>query len=192
VIGEGAACLVMESLEHVQARQGRWYGEWVSGHMLTDPTGLTQLDPSGASLQRLLQDLSRVAPVRPDYISLHGTGTRSNDRVESQAVAQVLGQDARRVSCSSLKGAIGHLLGAAGSVELAVTILALRDQVVPPTVNLLHPDDGFDLDFTPCASRSRRIETAWKLSLGFGGHLAAACVRRLEGSGDRTRTSSSL
>ncbi len=187
VIGEGAACLVFESLEHALSRRATWYGEWLAGRMLTDSTGLTQLDPTGASLKRLLRDLSRDVPVLPDYINLHGTATIPNDRVESLAVRELLGPDAKRASCSSLKGGLGHLLGAAGSVELAATMLALRDQVVPPTVNLLDPDPDFGLDFTPGASRARRLDIAWKLSLGFGGHLAAACVGRLRGHGDRTR-----
>ena len=186
VVGEGAACLVFESLAHAQSRRATWYGEWLAGRMLTDPSGLTQLDPTGLSLRRLLQDIARDVPLRPDYINLHGTATIPNDRVESFSVREQLGSDARQVSCSSLKGGLGHLLGAAGSVELAATMLALRDQVVPPTVNLHHPDPDFDLDFTPMESRSQQIDVAWKLSLGFGGHLAAACVGRMRGDGDRT------
>ncbi len=187
VIGEGAACLVFESLAHAIARRATWYGAWLAGRMLTDPSGLTQLDPAGTSLRRLLQDIAREVPLRPDYINLHGTATVPNDRVESFSIREQLGSDAIRVSCSSLKGGLGHLLGAAGSVELAATLLALRDQVVPPTVNLHHPDPDFDLDFTPMESRSRQIDVAWKLSLGFGGHLAAACVGRMRGDGDRTK-----
>ena len=178
VIGEGAACLVFESLEHALARQATWYGEWLAGRMLTDP--------SGASLRRLLRDITRDVPLRPDYINLHGTATIPNDRVESFAVRDLFGSDAKQVSCSSLKGGLGHLLGAAGSVELAATMLALRDQIVPPTVNLLDPDPDFGLDFTPVVSRPRELAVAWKLSLGFGGHLAAACVGRMRGNGDRT------
>lgn len=187
VIGEGAACLVVESLDHARARQASWYGEWLAGRMLTDPSGLTQLDPAGTSLRRLLRDLARDVPQRPDYINLHGTATIPNDRVESSALREVLAADAGHVSCSSLKGGLGHLLGAAGSVEMAATWLAIRDQIAPPTVNLLACEPGFDLDFTPREARPRRIDRAWKLSLGFGGHLSAACIGRLHGAGDRTR-----
>ena len=187
VIGEGAACLVFESLEHAQSRQASWYGEWLAGRMLTDPSGLTQLDPAGTSLRRLLQDLSRDVPQRPDYINLHGTATIPNDRVESSAIRDLLASNAGHVACSSLKGGLGHLLGAAGSVELAATLLAIRDQIVPPTVNLFARDPDFDLDFTPREARPHRIDRAWKLSLGFGGHLSAACLGRLPGDGDRTR-----
>ena len=187
VIGEGAACLVLESLEHAQSRQARWYGEWLAGRMLTDSSGLTQLDPAGMSLRRLLRDLSRDVPQWPDYINLHGTATIPNDRVESSAIRDRLGSDAPHVACSSLKGGLGHLLGAAGSVELAATLLAIRDQIAPPTVNLFSRDPQLDLDFTPREARPRRIDLAWKLSLGFGGHLSAACIGRLPGDGDRTR-----
>ena len=188
VVGEGAACLVFESLEHAQSRRANWYGEWLAGRRLTDPSGLTQLDPAGTSLRRLLRDLARDVPLRPDYINLHGTATIPNDRVESSAIRDQLACDARHVACSSLKGGLGHLLGAAGSVELAATFLAIRDQISPPTVNLFARDPDFDLDFTPHAARPRRIDLAWKLSLGFGGHLSAACIGRLSGDGDRTRS----
>ena len=186
VVGEGAACLIIESHRHAVARGARWYAEWFAGRMLSDPSGLTQLDPDGTSLKRLLQDLQDAVKGPPDYINLHGTATVPNDRVESAAVRAVLGADADRIACSSLKGGLGHLLGAAGSVELAATLLAIRDQIVPPTVNLFDPDPELDLDFTPRQSRRWRIDRAWKLSLGFGGHLSAACVGRLTGTGDRT------
>ena len=186
VVGEGAGCLILESHQHAVARGARWYAEWLGGRMLADPAGLTQLDPDGTSLRRLLRDLQGVVPEPPDYINLHGTATIPNDRVESAAIRAVLGADADRIACSSLKGGLGHLLGAAGSVELAATLLAIRDQIIPPTVNLFAPDPELDLDFTPRQSQSRRIDRAWKLSLGFGGHLSAACVGRLTGDGDRT------
>ena len=154
--------------------------------MLSDPMGLTQLDPTGASLKRLLSDLLRTNPRMPDYVNLHGTATIPNDRVESKAVREVLGDEASKIACSSLKGGLGHLLGAAGSVELAAAILAMRDQVVPPTVNLRTPDPALNLNFTPNDAVQRRIDHVWKLSLGFGGHLSAACLGRLAGTGDRT------
>ena len=186
VVGEGAGCLILESLQHTLARGGSWYAEWLGGGMLSDPMGLTQLDPTGASLKRLLSDLLRTNPRMPDYVNLHGTATIPNDRVESRAVREVLGDEASKIACSSLKGGLGHLLGAAGSVELAAAILAMRDQVVPPTVNLRTPDPALNLNFTPNDAAQRRIDHVWKLSLGFGGHLSAACLGRLAGAGDRT------
>jgi 3-oxoacyl-[acyl-carrier-protein] synthase II len=188
VIGEGAGCLVLESFEHAVARGARWYAEWESGRMLSDPSGLTQLDPHGQSLQRLLSDLRNEVGELPDYMNLHGTATLPNDRVESAAIRAVLGTDADGISYSSLKGGLGHLLGAAGSVELAASLLAIRDQTVPPTVNLETADPELTLDFTPRQSRQRSIDRVWKLSLGFGGHLSAASVCRLRGAGDRTNS----
>lgn len=186
IVGEGAGCLVLESLDHAIARGARWYAEWEAGRMLSDPQGLTQLDPQGLSLQRLLSDLRKDVGKLPQYMNLHGTATIPNDRVESAAIRAVLGAEAEGISYSSLKGGLGHLLGAAGSVELAASLLAIRDQKVPPTVNLQTTDTDPGLDFTPGKATSRRIDRVWKLSLGFGGHLSAASVCRLPGTGDRT------
>ena len=176
VIGEGAACLVLESLDSASARGVTGYAEWLGGRMLSDAHSLTQLDPQGTSLQRLLRDLYAIRSQLPDYINLHGTGTATNDLIECQSIRAVFGDDCTRFDCSSLKGGLGHLLGAAGSVELAATALSLRDQVVPPTVNLVHQDPDCSLNLTPQAAISRQINQAWKLSMGFGGHLAGACL----------------
>ena len=179
VIGEGAACLVLERLDSAQERHAHIYAEWLGGKMLSDPHGLTQLDQTGSSLQRLLSDLRKLTSRLPDYINLHGTGTATNDPVECHAIQAVFGTQAEQFDCSSLKGGIGHLLGAAGSVELAVTALSIRDQIVPPTVNLVHPDTDCLLNLTPGKPKLRSIEQAWKLSMGFGGHIAGACLGRL-------------
>ena len=147
--------------------------------MLSDPYGLTQLDPSGTTLQRLLCDLRSISPRTPDYINLHGTGTSANDLVECRAIREVFGTEFDQFDCSSLKGGMGHLLGAAGSAELAATVLAIRDQIVPPTVNLVEPDRECRLNLTPQTAISRRIDHAWKISMGFGGHVAGACLGKL-------------
>lgn len=181
VIGEGAAVLVLESHAHAAARKAKAYAEWLSGGLLADAAGLTHLDTTGAGLTRLVRDvLSRgnIAPDEIDYINLHGTGTRENDVCETRGLRGALGAAAARPGCSSLKGAIGHLLGAAGSVETACALLALRDGIIPPTVNLEQPDPQCDLDYTPGAARSAELRTALKLSLGFGGHLTAALLGR--------------
>lgn len=184
LIGEGAAVLVLEGLDHALARGAVPYAEWLADGAAADPAHLTQLDGDPTSLSRLIVDVLRRAGVAPDeidYVNLHGTATRQNDLCETRAVKGALGTAARRASASSLKGTIGHLLGAAGSVELAATILALRDGTVPPTANLRAPDVECDLDYTPNVPQRRRLETALKLSLGFGGHLAAAVLRTWEG-----------
>jgi 3-oxoacyl-(acyl-carrier-protein) synthase len=181
VIGEGAAVLVLENRDHAIARNASAYAEWLAGASLADAAGLTHLDPTGAGLTRLIRDVlvrGGVAPHAVDYINLHGTGTRENDVCETRGIRSALGTSADRPGCSSLKGAIGHLLGAAGSVETACTLLAMRDGVIPPTINLEQPDPECNLDYTPETARPAALRTALKLSLGFGGHLTAALLGR--------------
>jgi len=183
VIGEGAAVMVLERLDHATARRARSYGEWLGGATASDAATLTGLDDDGQTLARLISDVLRrsdVSPADVDYINFHGTGTRQNDPYETQAVKRGLGRHAERIPGSSLKGSLGHLLGAAGSVETAFTLLALRDGVIPPTLNLHTPDAACDLDYTPRAARRQPLQTALKLSLGFGGHLAAALLRKVQ------------
>lgn len=185
VVGEGAAVLVMERMSHAERRRAQPSAEWLAGASAADPSGLTGMDREAGGLTRLLQDVLKRAGVTAeqiDYVNLHGSATRLNDRCETRAIRRVFGPAAETLSCSSLKGAIGHLLGAAGSVETAATLLALRDGIVPPTVNLLEPDPECDLNYTPGEPLSRPIEHALKLSMGFGGHLAAAVVRRVGGT----------
>ena len=180
VIGEGAAVLVVERLEFAQARRASIYAEFLGGGMANDPSDITQMEPDGASLARLIGDVlgrAKMTPEEIDYISLHGTATRANDVAETQAVRSAFGVHADRILCSSLKGAIGHLLGAAGSVETAITLLAMRDQAAPPTVNLQTADPQCDLDYVAKAARPARLRNVMKLSLGFGGHLAVGLFR---------------
>jgi 3-oxoacyl-[acyl-carrier-protein] synthase II len=182
VIGEGAAVLVLERLEDAAARGANVYAEWLTGGTAADATSLTGLDMSGEPLARLIGDVLHRGGIRPaelDYVNLHGTATEQNDVYETRAVKRALTGAASSLSCSGIKGAIGHLLGAAGSVETAATLLAIRDGVVPPTVNLTTPDPECDLDYTPLHALRKPVRTALKLSLGFGGHLAAAVVRRI-------------
>ena len=178
-VGEGAACLILERLTDAQDRKAVGYAEWIDGLMLSDSFGLTQQDPDGTSVRQLLGELKRRTDTAPDHINLHGTGTQSNDRVECQAIREVFGSAANQIDCCSLKGGLGHLLGAAGSVELAATALSIRDQVVPPTVNLRHQDEECPLQLTALYEKPKPIEMAWKISMGFGGHIAGACLRRI-------------
>lgn len=180
LVGEGAAVLVLERAASAASRGVVPYAEYVGGGCRADLAGITQVDETGSSLAVLITDVLRranVEPSRVDYACLHGTATRSNDRCETAAIKRAFGLHALRLSCSSLKGAMGHLLGAAGSVETACALLALRDNIVPPTANLTHPDPGCDLDFTPQHARPKELRTVLKTSLGFGGHLAAAVFR---------------
>jgi 3-oxoacyl-(acyl-carrier-protein) synthase len=182
LIGEGAAILVLERYDQALARGRKPYAEWIAAGMAADPSGMTRVEREPRGLARLITDVLRrggVAPDELDYINLHGTATRDNDLCETRALKSALGGAARKIASSSLKGTMGHLLGAAGSVELAATLLALRDGCIPPTANLTDPDPECDLDYTPLVARHRPLQTALKLSLGFGGHLAAAIVRSL-------------
>lgn len=180
VVGEGAAVLVLEDREHAVARGANILAEFVAAGLASDPSGLTQIDPDGTSLAWLIRDVLRRANVSPaeiDAVNLHGTATRANDIAETRAVRAAFGSAADRLACSSQKGAIGHLLGAAGSVESAFAVLALRDQIVPPTINLQSPDPQCDLDYVANVARPARLRNVLKLSLGFGGHVAVGLFR---------------
>lgn len=179
-IGEGSGIVVLESEAHAEARGAKPIAEWLTGGMASEATGLTQLQENPEALTWLIGDVLRrsgVSPADIDYISLHGTATKANDLAETRAIKAAFGKHAYDLAASSLKGAIGHLLGAAGSVEFAATLLAMRDGQLPPTMNLTDPDDECDLDYVAGQSKRRQILHAMKLSLGFGGHLVAGVVR---------------
>lgn len=176
VVGAGAAALILERRSHALARQVEWYAELVSGHLATDPSGMTQMDPAGTGLAHLIR--MTCGDVIPGLVQLHGTGTRTNDPAECAAVLQALGDHARTLPSVGFKGALGHLLGAAGSVETALTCLALRDQQVPPCVNLTEVDPACGLNFVTRQAQRTSIATALKVSLGFGGHQATLLLRR--------------
>ena len=184
LVGEGAAVLILEREDHARARGVRAYCEFAGGAFGADAFHLTNLNPDPSNLADLIGRAlaySDVDPSEIDHVNVHGTATRSNDPLECRALRQALGKHADRVSCSANKGQIGHLLGAAGAVELAYTALAVRDEFIPPTVNLDDPDPACDLDGTPHVGRLRPIRAALKVSIGFGGHLAAAVLRQYDG-----------
>lgn len=181
LVGEGGAVLVLEREDLARDRGALPYAEIAGGALGSDAVHLTSLDPNPARLARLIEESLRRSAVEPgeiDLINVHGTATRVNDPLECRAIRDALGADADSVSCSANKAQIGHLLGGTGAAELAITCLSIRDQFVPPTVNLTDPDPACDLDGTPGVGRSREIRAALKLSLGFGGHLAVLVVRR--------------
>ncbi|MFK7777839.1 MAG: beta-ketoacyl-[acyl-carrier-protein] synthase II, partial [Gimesia sp.] len=181
VVGEGAGILVLESLEHALNRNAVPYAEWLTAGLGSDSTHLMQFDPAAESLAKLITrvlDRAHISPSEIDYINLHGTGTQINDLYETRAINNSMGALSRSISCSSLKGGMGHLLGAAGSVELAFTLLAMRDNQVPPTVNLEHSDPECNLNYTPLKAEPKEIQLALKLSFGFGGHLVAGLIKK--------------
>jgi 3-oxoacyl-(acyl-carrier-protein) synthase len=128
---------------------------------------------------------SRLAPSDVAYINAHGTGTKQNDAMETRGIRAAFGTAANDLCVSTIKANLGHLVNAAGVVELGITALALRDGFAPPTVNLTHPDPECDLDCVPLVGRRRRFEHALKISIAFGGHLAAIALRRWNGAGER-------
>jgi 3-oxoacyl-[acyl-carrier-protein] synthase II len=184
IVGEGGAVLILERDDHARARGTTPIVEIAGGALGSDAYHATDLNPDPAGLAHLIGlALSRsdTNASEIDHVNVHGTATRVNDPLECRALRRALGRDADRVACSANKAQIGHLLGAAGSAELAIACLAIRDGFVPPTLNLDDPDPACDLDATPHVGRPRPIRAALKLSIGFGGHLAAAVLRLPEG-----------
>ncbi len=188
VMGEGAAMLVVERLSHALARQAPIYAEIVGGRICCDAHHVTDLSEDSAALSWLISETLKTAKLSPSniaYINAHGTGTLQNDVMETQGVRNSFGQAAEAVCMSSTKSVLGHLVNAAGVVELAISTLALRDGFAPPTVNLTQPDPKCDLDCVPLVGRRQEFEHVLKLSIAFGGHLTALVLRRWSDAGAR-------
>jgi 3-oxoacyl-[acyl-carrier-protein] synthase II len=176
-VGEGAAMFVLERRSHAAARGVTPIARLLGGAVLADPSGMTSVDPEGASLARAITDTLERSGAHPSeigHVNLHGTATRSNDIAEARALKSAVGAYAVHVPCTALKGAIGHQLGAAGATELAATALAIRDGRLPPTVNLTEPDAECGLSLAGVVRQVSGL--GLKLSLGFGGHVAAALL----------------
>jgi 3-oxoacyl-[acyl-carrier-protein] synthase II len=181
LIGEGSGAIVLERAETAQARGVPVLAEWLGGLGLTDPVGLTQPDPGAETLVRLLQltlQQCGLSPTKVDHLQLHGTGTRLGDRAEAEAVARVFGPAEDQPWSNSLKGGMGHLLGAAGSVELVAAVLSLQHGLVPPTVNLTTRDPACPLRLVERQSLRVPLSVVLKLSAGFGGHQLTAVLGR--------------
>jgi 3-oxoacyl-[acyl-carrier-protein] synthase II len=182
LVGEGGALLVLERADRAEDRGAVPYAEIAGGALGADAHHETDLNSDPASLTQVIRRAlaySGVPPAAIDHVNVHGTATRANDPTECRALRLALGEAADRIACSANKSQIGHLLGAAGAVELAISCLSIRDGFLPPTLNLTDPDPACDLDATPLVGRARTIRAALKLSIGFGGHLAAAVLRRI-------------
>jgi 3-oxoacyl-[acyl-carrier-protein] synthase II len=179
VLSEGAGMLVFEELEHARRRKARIYAEVLGYGASADAGHITQPDEAGVgaarAMKRALEDAQLEASL-VTYINAHGTSTVLGDQAETTAIKRVFGDHARVLSISSTKSQLGHLLGASGGVELVLTVLALRDSVVPPTINLDTPDPTCDLDYTPHEPRQRKLSAAMSNSFGFGGHNASILV----------------
>ncbi|HEY3241978.1 MAG TPA: beta-ketoacyl-[acyl-carrier-protein] synthase II [Phycisphaerae bacterium] len=172
VLGEGAGILILEDLEHAQARGARILAEVVGYGSTADAFRITDIHEAGrgaiAAIRLALADAG-LQPHDINYISAHGTGTEENDKIETLAIRGVFGDYARKVPISSVKSMLGHLIAAAGGVELITCVLAIRDQAVPPTINYSIPDPNCDLDYVPNQARQVPVEVAMSNSFGFGG-----------------------
>lgn len=184
VMGEGGAVLILETLAHARRRGARIYAEVIGYGMAADAYHMVQPPDSGEggarAMRRALADAG-IGPGEIDYINAHGTSTPQGDIAETRAIKDVFGDHARRLAVSSTKSMHGHLLGAAGAVEAMACILALREQLLPPTINQETPDPECDLDYVPNAARPARVETALSNSFGFGGQNATIILRRFPG-----------
>ncbi|HGM7071411.1 beta-ketoacyl-ACP synthase II [Serratia sp. IR-2025] len=183
VLGDGAGMMVLEEYEHAKKRGAKIYAEVVGFGMSSDAYHMTSPPENGAGAALAMENALLDAGVTPSqigYINAHGTSTPAGDQAEAQAVKSVFGADAERVLVSSTKSMTGHLLGAAGAIESIFTVLALRDQAVPPTINLDNPDEGCDLDFVPHEARQvRDMEFSLCNSFGFGGTNGSLIFRRV-------------
>lgn len=182
VLGDGAGVLVLEEFEHARKRGAPIYAELIGFGMSGDAYHMTSPPPDGAGAALSMENAIRDAGIDAgavDYINAHGTSTQAGDRAECQAVKTVLGGAAESVAVSSTKSMIGHLLGAAGAVEAIFSVLAIRDQVAPPTINLDNPDEGCDLNLVPHTAQERKINVALSNSFGFGGTNASLIFSRL-------------
>ncbi|RIK82669.1 MAG: beta-ketoacyl-[acyl-carrier-protein] synthase II [Planctomycetota bacterium] len=182
VLSEGAGILVFEEYEHAKARGAKIYGEIVGYGASADAGHITQPDDQGTGAARAMSAALRDAQLNPadvDYINAHGTSTPLGDKAETTAVKRVFEDHAYKVNVSSTKSQLGHLLGASGGVELVLSLLALRAQMAPPTINLHKPDPACDLNYTPNQPQPRPIRAVMSNSFGFGGHNASIIAAQL-------------
>ena len=183
VMGEGAGILILEEMEAARTRGAHMYAEVIGYAGTADAHHITDPAPGGAGLARAIRRALKKADLQPeevDYINAHGTSTLPNDRNESAAVNTVFGAYAPHLPMSSTKSMTGHLMGAAGGIELAFTALALEHGIIPPTINYKTPDPDCTLDYVPNEARHKPINVALSESMGFGGHNAVVILRRVE------------
>ena len=187
VIGEGAAALVLEELEHAKARGAKIYAEIAGGGMSADAYHITATHPEGLGAKLVMENALKDAEMKPediDYINLHGTSTPVGDIGEIKAIQEVFGDHAYKMSLSSTKSMTGHLLGATGALEALFSVKAIEDGVIPPTINHVEGDNDekvdYNLDFTFNTAKKRDIKTALSNTFGFGGHNAAIILKKYE------------
>jgi 3-oxoacyl-[acyl-carrier-protein] synthase II len=184
VMGEGAGVVVVEELEHARARGAKIYCELAGYGLSADAYHMTAPPEDGNGAARAMQialDHAETNITEVDYINAHATSTGLGDLAETRAIKTVFGEHAKNVTISATKSMTGHLLGGAGAIETAACALAIRDGVIPPTINLDNPDDGCDLDYTPHVAKEKKVRVAVNNSFGFGGHNATLVVKEFTG-----------
>ena len=184
VMSEGAGVVVVEELEHAKARGAKIYCELTGYGLSADAYHMTAPPPDGGGAARAMQlalEHAKITPNQVDYINAHATSTGLGDISETRAIKKVFGEGAHKVSISSTKSMTGHLLGGAGAVEMAACALAIRDSVIPPTINLENPDPECDLDYTPNVAKEKKVRVTVNNSFGFGGHNATLVAAAFSG-----------
>jgi 3-oxoacyl-[acyl-carrier-protein] synthase II len=183
VLAEGAGVAILEELTHALRRKTRIYGEIVGYGSTADAYRLTDMDPEGKGACRALEVVLKKAELRPenvDYINAHGTATSINDAVETLVIKKVMGDSAHKIPVSSIKSMLGHMIAAAGVLEVIACLLAMRDSKIPPTINYEEPDPVCDLDYVPNVAREKKVDIAISNSFGFGGQNICLALRRYE------------
>lgn len=183
VLGDGAGVIVLEEYEHAKKRGATIYAELIGSGMSSDAYHMTMPSQGGEGAARCMVNAMNDAGINPEdihYINAHGTSTPAGDVAETQAIKTALGNASEQVAVSSTKSMIGHLLGAAGGVEAVFSVLAIRDQVAPPTINLDNPDDACDLDYVPHTARQMPIDISMSNSFGFGGTNGTVIFKKLD------------
>jgi 3-oxoacyl-[acyl-carrier-protein] synthase II len=181
IMGEGAGILILETLQHAKARGAKIYAEFAGYGATCDAYHITAPDPEGRGLQPCIERVLADADLTlqdVDYINAHGTSTPYNDKFETLAIKKAFGEHARKLAVSSTKSMTGHLLGAAGGIEAIASVLAIKNGIIPPTINYENPDPDCDLDYVPNAARKQEVNVALSNNLGFGGHNAVLAFKK--------------
>lgn len=185
MLGEGAAILILEELEHCLKRNGKIYGEVVGYAATSDAFRITDEPPDGYGIAEVMRQALEDAGIQSekiDYINAHGTSTQMNDRTETRAIKEVFGDGAYEVPISSTKSMIGHWAAACGGAELITCVMAMKNGLVPPTINYEEPDPDCDLNYVPNQAVQQEIKVCLSNSFGFGGQNACLIIRRFEGN----------
>jgi 3-oxoacyl-[acyl-carrier-protein] synthase II len=182
VLSDGAACIALEEYEHAKARGARIYAEFAGFGMSADAYHITAPPEDGQGAYQCMSNAIRDSGLTPEsigYVNAHGTSTPLGDAAETVAIKRAFGNAAKKIAVSSTKSTTGHMIGAAGGAEAIFTILALVEQVIPPTINLDNPDPACDLDYTPNVAREAKLDAALSNSFGFGGTNGTVVFKRL-------------